>query len=401
MKALLAIALALLAGSAPARHERFELLGHLTLPAYSGDVAVEGGYAYVSSHRGAASCPARGVRVVDVRDPRKPKLVGSFARVASTWTEKTIVRRVATAGFHGELAAVSFQACAPGAFQGFGLYDVTRPRHPRELARVPLVPRGTHELWLATARGRAWVYTAILRSEQLTGEPGFRIFDVTRPSTPRRVGAWGLGEIGVTPRADPSGSASGDFVHSAITNAAATRAYLSYWDFGTVVLDIRDPTRPRYLGRTQPVQGHAHSAWLAGSLLAETHEIDGGRPALYDVADPRQPRPLSRLALPPLAPAGSLGRVSGIDLTRSVHDPKLVGGEGIFSWYAQGVVAFDLRDPHRPRFLDRFLPPPTRDPEQLLCPGARCTAVWGVAPAGDGVVLASDLVSGLWVLRLR
>ena len=38
--------------------------------------------------------------------------------------------------------------------------------------------------------------------------------------------------------------------HSVITDAAATRAYVSYWDLGTVILDISTPARPRYLGRT-------------------------------------------------------------------------------------------------------------------------------------------------------
>ena len=92
--------------------------------------------------------------------------------------------------------------------------------------------------------------------------------------------------------------------------------------------------------------------------------------------------------------------VSGLDLTDSVHDAKVQGDTALFSWYAQGVVAADVSDPTRPRFLTRFLPRPGDDPEKLLCPGRRCTAVWGVDLEGD-LVVASDMVSGLWVLRLR
>src|SRR5919106_961642 len=107
-----------------------------------------------------------------------------------TWTEKTIVKRVATAGFTGDLAAVSVQACRPesGAFQGFALYDVTQPSRPRRLAIMRTDPRGSHEIWLQANRGRAYVYTAIVASEARTspdgrrpGKPDFRIFGVSRP----------------------------------------------------------------------------------------------------------------------------------------------------------------------------------------------------------------------------
>jgi hypothetical protein len=191
-----------------------------------------------------------------------------------------------------------------------------------------------------------------------------------------------------------------------ITNTAATRAYLSYWDLGTVILDISNPAQPRYLGRTKPPQGNTHSAWLAdrGRLLVETHETTAGRPVIYDVHNPAAPKRLAviRLTRAQLARGqrGSvLGQVSGIELTDSVHDPKVAGKLAYFSWYAQGVAVFDISNPGRPRFVARFLPARGRDAHGLLCPGSRCRAVWGVFPTAK-YVLASDIVSGLLVLRL-
>lgn len=115
--------------------------------------------------------------------------------------------------------------------------------------------------------------------------------------------------------------------------------------------------------------------------------------------------PLGRLELPSaVVSAGHRARglhpVSGLDLTDSVHDAKVQGDLALFSWYGQGVVAVDVSSPSRPRFLTRFLPPAAKDPEQLLCPGRRCVAVWGVDVDGD-LVVASDMLGGLWVLRLR
>ncbi|HEU4333896.1 MAG TPA: PA domain-containing protein, partial [Candidatus Eisenbacteria bacterium] len=50
--------------------------------------------------------------------------------------------------------------------------------------------------------------------------------------------------------------------HSARFNQTGTRLYLSYWDAGVIILDVRDPTRPFVLGRTAYVpgeEGNAHS----------------------------------------------------------------------------------------------------------------------------------------------
>jgi hypothetical protein len=305
----------------------------------------------------------------------------------------------------------SFQRCKrDDAFQGFGLYDVTDPAHPKRLALVHTEPAGSHELWLAAARGRAWVYTAITRSESVTGQAGFRIFDVTNPRRPRQVGQWGaLESLGIGPgEGRRTGSLPFNITHSVITNAAATRAFVSYWDLGTVILDITNSSGPRYLGRTRfrpGESGDAHSAWLFARerLLVETHEGTRGVPFVYDVSNPRAPRRLAAFTLPKDVLDGAAGREltpgRSVDFTDSVHDVKVRGSTAYFSWYNQGVVAADVSDPRHPRFLARFLPPPVRDPEQLLCAGRSCTAFWGVFLLGD-LVLASDIPGGLWVLRL-
>ena len=183
------------------------------------------------------------------------------------------------------------------------------------LAR-PSAPRGSHEIWLQTTGNKAYVYTAIPRSELVSspdydfqtqrattpGQPDFRIFDVSDPQHPVQVGEWGAWKaLGIKPW-EGRGGFSANFVHSVITNAAATRAFLSYWDLGTVILDIRDPSHPRYLGRTPSTDaaGDAHSAALAknGKVLIETHETPDGHPTLYDISNPARPKKLSNFRLP-------------------------------------------------------------------------------------------------------
>jgi hypothetical protein len=403
----------------PGRAVRLARLAHVD-PAggYNADVFGHRGYAYLSSWHGAA-CPSLGVRVYDVRDPKRPRFVSTFAdarsqpRVDGTWTEKTIVQHVSTPSFTGELAVTSFQACGHGQFQGFGLYDVTDPANPKQLSLVRLDPRGSHEVWLQPKGKRAYVYTAIPRSELISspdfnpqtqrartpGEPDFRIFDATDPAHPAKVGEWGAWRrLGIRPTAG-RGHLSFNLVHSVITNPAATRAYLSYWDLGTVILDIRNPANPRYLGRTPAVdaQGDAHSAALArgGKILIETHETTGGHPTLFDISNPSKPRKLSDLRLRGNTNRGALGYTNG------VHDPKVRGNRAYFSWYQRGVVVANIANPRRPKVVAQFVPPRARDPEGSLCSqgSASCAMVWGVY-AEKNYVLASDMLSGLWVLRL-
>lgn len=394
------------------RSARFEVLGHAAAPGgYSGDVVLHRGHAYLSSHRGAGSCPAQGVRVFGLGDPLHPKRVATFGRIPGTWTEKTIVRHVSTPRFRGELAVTSVQACAPSFFQGFVLYDVTRPARPVELARFRTDPRGSHEIWLQAVGRRAYVYTAIVASEFRSspdgtspGRPDFRIVEVTDPRAPHEIGSWGAwNELGIPPFADPSQRLQGNFVHS--VTGDGTRAYLSYWDLGTVVLDVSRPAAPRYLGRTRGDVDNSHSSAMGrNGLLVETHEAQGGVATLYrrTAGDPIR---LSSFALPDAVVRQGrrfrgIAPVSGLDLSDSVHDAKLRGNLALFSWYGQGVVAADVSDPRQPRFLARFLARPEADPETLLCPEQRCVAVWGVDVEGETIV-ASDLIGGLWVLRLR
>ena len=427
---ILALVLGFAPASAPAsrtpKAPRTQTVAHVNPGGgYSGDVYVHKGYAYLSSWHGQ-NCPGLGVRVYDVRKPSHPRRVSTYADVhanpslGGSWTEKTIVQHVRTRWFTGELAVTSFQACGgrtSGSFRGFGLYDVTDPARPRRLALVRTDPRGSHEIWLQPVGRKAYVYTAIPYSElessptynAITGEattpgkPDFRIFDVTDPANPAQVGEWGAWkELGIYPRAG-RGDFRFNWVHSVRVNSKGTLAYLSYWDLGTVILDIRNPAKPRYLGRTHFLageQGDAHSTALArgGRLLIETHETYLGKPTLWSITNPRHPVRLSVLAPPkrlyPTGPANIVG------FTNGAHDPKVVGNRAFFSWYRLGVLVFDITNPRKPRYLTHFLPTPTADPELSFCERKRCSLTWGVYPVGK-TVFASDIIGGLWIFRLR
>ncbi|HKA26187.1 MAG TPA: hypothetical protein VKD88_02370 [Gaiellaceae bacterium] len=386
---------------APGGSHQIRPLGHANPGGgYTGDVFVHKGFAYLSSWHGSA-CPSQGVRVYNLSKPSRPRHVSTFAdgaanlAVRGTWTEKTIVQHAATPSFAGELAAVSFQNC-PGtnSYRGFGLYDVTNPRSPKELSLVRTDPGGSHEIWLQTVGRRAYVYTAIPLAEfpGHAPSPGFRIFNATDPRHPVEIGSW------IAPDSLREGKRS-VFVHSVRVNAAATRAYLSYWDLGTVILDISSPAHPRYLGRTTDTQGSAHSTAITanGKVMIESHEIAGGRPSFWDISNPSHPRLLSIFKPPSRLVAAAKNR-GAAGFTLGIHDPKILGTRAYFSWYALGVLVVDISNPRHPRFIAQFLPPASHDPDKQFCPQDSCTYTWGVYPMRS-YVAAADMVGGLWTFR--
>ena len=401
MRLLLGALGATILALAPAAGPRARPIAHVYPGGgYTADVFAHRGYAYLSSYHGGA-CPAQGVRVYELRNPAHPRRVATFGdgsdlEVRGTWTEKTIVQHVATPSFTGELAATSYQNCpATNSFRGFGLFDVTDPHKPKRLALVRTDPGGAHELWLQPVGRRAYVYAAIPLAER--GQPlspGFRIFDVTDPRHPSQVGSW------IAPPAMRAGKQA-VFVHSVRVNPAGTRAYVSYWDLGTVILDVSKPANPRFLGRTNDPQGAAHSAALTpdGKIMIETHETAGGRPSVWDVSHPRHPRLLSVFNAPKKLVDAARRRTGAGGFALGVHDPKIIGHRAYFSWYALGVLVADISNPRRPRFVTQFLPPASRDPERELCNGKRCTFTWGVFPERR-YALASDMPGGLWIFRV-
>ena len=375
----------------------------------NGNIWVHADHAYMGYYGNSQTTCQSGVRVYSLRNPKRPRRVATFgltpAALAGTYADQIRIKTVRSPAFSGDLAAIGLQRCrfpfdASGGTRGFALYDVSRPSRPRLLSIVNTLPAvGSHELWLQAVGDRAYVYTAIPRAELhgspdgvTPANPDFRIYDVSNPRAPVQVGQWGIwANLGIKPSAN-------QFVHSVLTNRAATRAYLSYWEYGTVILDISDPARPQHLSTLRdPGQlelPHAHSAWLTPdeSVLLETQEFGrffnfrgSGHPRLFDISDPRNPALIGRYVLP------------GAE-TSTVHDPKIVGSRAYVSWYDFGVRVLDLSRPGSPRPLAHFQPGAGRNSANPWCP--ECTFVWGAFPNRDYFV-ATDMNTGLWVAKIR
>jgi hypothetical protein len=332
-----------LAGAAESRPdaiaESFRTLAELRVP-HAADLAffdhggTVGKHVYVGATAGGDGCPS-GVRVVDVRDPRRPRVIATAGGLRKVVYEDVEVRRI------GErvVLAVGLQPCARmqgGGNSGLALFDVTDPKRPARLGVWRSPWRGVHELDLVVRRdGRALAIVATPHSERdsmmLGRDVGgdWRVIDVTDPRRPRQLSTWGIirdSDIPAVgsekPIANPYAGVGGYAVyygHSVRAADEGMTAYVSYWDGGLLKFDIRDPTKPRLLGRTLvgvDEEGDVHSAALLERggrrfVLATHEEVDPNSPPRVTTSATPGRLPAIELSWAPTGLAEAGGGVSG------------------------------------------------------------------------------------------
>jgi hypothetical protein len=123
---------------------------------------------------------------------------------------------------------------------------------------------------------------------------------------------------------------------------------------------------------------------------------DFGGLRFWDISDPAHPRAVTTY----LTPRTHVDRAAGpAEPGRySAHNPVVQGDLMFVSWFSDGVRVLDISDPAAPREIASWVPPAGSAPEAVRNYLGEGAQVWGVAVDGD-LVVASDINSGLWVLR--
>ncbi|MCF6409665.1 LVIVD repeat-containing protein [Pseudalkalibacillus salsuginis] len=383
------------------------------------DVFAHKGYAYLGTHRGQMT--NEGVRIFDMKDPENPQEIAVMANdIPGTWQEKVKVKSVSTPYFKGDIAAISVQKMDEERYGytgdtvesgGVVLYDVTDPYSPERLGfwkTPPELPTGTHEFALVQQGNNVYIlatnYQAHRYQDRGVDVHDFSIVDITDPTSPQEIANWDPTEVGDGFNGDfhyedEEGAQRTVFLHSVIVDQAGNYAYLSYWDFGTVILDIRDPENPEFVGRTKferHVQGAAHSAALAkgGNYLIETREVFNPDPIdpefergwgyvrIYDIKNPTEPQLVSKFRT--TNSQAQIKRGEREPGTFTVHDPKVRGNTLYLSHYSDGVRMVDITDIGNPVEVGSYV--------------SEGALVWGVY-VDRNYILASDMGQGLKVLQ--
>ncbi len=392
--------------------DNFKLVGHSSLDGFGdyGDLFTHGNFVYVGSRCGAGAQGGDGVQVVSISNSRHPHVVSTLANPAFTRAEDVTVLDVHTPSFTGTLAVVGIQACFGSGHEaevvpGLRFFDVTHPAQPRLLAHWDL-PQGTigcHEIdAVQRPDGKLLAVCARNLVDHLNtnGAVAIHIVDATDPSSPQAITNWSLG-------LDPNGGLGClpfQFAHSARFEDRGSSLYVSYWDAGTVHLDITTPTAPVVISDTKITppdeDGDNHSMTLAkgGRWLVINPEdfspsdcpgepgLDGwGEAYVYDNSDPAHPSFLGTFSTPD-------SRSTRTDGSFTDHNTEVARGDQFFSsWYSDGVVWWTMNDQGVSHQLGQFVPPANGDTPPL---------VWGVSiDSAHDLILASDITSGLWIVK--
>jgi len=339
----------------------YEPLGRLAVPGAAECVVGDGGTtAFVAVDDGFAT--------VDVGDPAAPRPLTRVTDVAAD-REDGPLTSILDVKLEDDRLLVSGPAQS-GDLQGLVVYDVSDPADPVPATEFYHTGFDVHNADLADG------YAYLTNNRPLW--PPLVVVDVDRES-PREVGRYSP-ETFDPPDADGWQELPGLTWPLHDVTVQGDYAYCCYWDAGTWILDVSDPSTPSLVTRIGPYEpaelvematqsgggdlweqsqetpGNDHSAALSGDgdLLAvgeeawDVEDFDGGGPGgvrLYDVSSEAEPRRLARIEPPTVEDAGHRGTWV------TAHNVDLHGDRLYSAWYQAGVKVHDVSDPADPRVL--------------------------------------------------
>jgi hypothetical protein len=315
---------------------------------------------------------------VDVSDPRKPKVIvqTELPHLKMRSNSLDVVGNILTVAYqtqkHGEKPA------------GFDIFDVSKPEKPRLISHFDASgphSRGVHVLWFVDGE---YVHmsagAADFQARSPKDDQCYRIVDVRNPAKPVEVGRWWApgtreGDAEPSPRGKvgefPVGYAGFRAHNTNVYPERPDRAYVGYLDYGALILDISDKSRPKLVGRWSncpPYLGFSHTVLplFSRNVLVVTDEStqDGGAdwPKLAWVLDARcesQPVSISTLPLPKVETFGKRGgRFGAHNLHENYPSPVAFRSDDIVigTFFNGGVRAYDVTNPYQPQEIAYFVP---------------------------------------------
>ncbi len=412
---------------------------------FNADVWVYKGYAY-AGHWGFGDwaagskdrfCPEgskTSVLILDAHDPANPQVVGRLQNPPNTSIEDVVVYTAQYGRSKGrDIAVAGIQNCADSRYganadHGLMLWDVTQPAAPVQIGylNTGCCTRGVHEFEVTNRADlkRTFAYATVPTSRypdantpsgyrDQNGDGDFRLIDLTNPANPVQVSDWGIQDIGGPFYSGQGCDADPNYGHGAEPSDDGKLVFVSYWDSGFIALDLTNPAQPIFKGRTvypANADGDAHSASYddARKLLFSADEdfcktsgsgIEKGLGYLrvYDYSNLAAPLQIGEYRTP-----NSLGTDSQAAGDYSIHNALVVGTDIYMAWYSDGIRVVDASDPRAIHEVAYFVPPSANNPVKPSQRGVLSNApqVWGVAyDAVTGLIYASDMNSGLWILR--
>ncbi len=324
-------------------------------PVGAGQVLVDRGYAYIAPMHDV------GTTILDVRNPRSPKVVAQLPVPANTHSHKVQVA--------GDLMIVNHER-APGYeganfSAGVGIYDINNPASPRELTFFATGGPGVHRFWFVDGR-----YAHLSAGAEGYTEHIYRILDLARPERPEEVGRWWIPGQWTAGGERPEWPSSWRVrVHGA-PFIVGDRCFVGCVDWGWAILDMTSWAKPRLMTHHTfhpPFGDMLHTALpLPGRGLVictqealRKHKEGWDREKfmwVVDVREERNPVPVSAFWVAPDGVADPEFRFG----PHNIHENRPGGMQRedqiYLTYFAGGLRVVDISEPMRPREVAWYLP---------------------------------------------
>ncbi len=396
----------------------FKFIGHSDLQGrgHSDQVMVTEGHAYVGHSK------TRGVSVVDVKDPRNPRVVGLLPHHPNSWalhlqthgklmlvaeafdfraamTDKEYYLR-SVGGFHGDRFGVRGKDFSAG----MRVYDIEDPVHPRAIGFLDIEGLGIHRIWWV---GERYAYASAL----LDGYTDYIlvIIDLAEPTKPEIVGHWWLPGMW-TAGGEVDANVGRVGLHHAVV--ADDIAYGCWRDGGVTILDVKDKGQPRLIAHknwSPPFGGGTHSALPLHNrdllIVADEAVQDAGKEQpkpiwVFDIRERSNPISIATCPVPSdhdyVAKGGHFG-------SHNLHENRpgsFQSSTVIFATYQNaGLRVFDLTNPFRPEETACFVPPTPHRWMEPLRGRTKALHSADVFVDADGLAYLTDYDAGLYIVQ--
>lgn len=337
------------------------------------------GYTAPNGDRYGLMGTAKGILVVDLRNPTAPRVVEEVDGPTNTPYPGIYWREMRT---HGRYAyIVSEQTNVRGGIMILDLAGL-----PNSVRYVKsLTPRdgrlNAHTVDIDPATG-------LLYLQRYTNLPASGSRDQAHHDPEDSLGSYTPtdGSVEIYDLADPENPAYlTTFNQNIYVHDMTARGGYCYIAEGThnsySIWDVRNPGQPVKVVRWDVAPGHfAHNIWPSptGTHVVTTEEIPEGLPArIWQLNGASNPTPVSQFK----------------QGTGTPHNAIWMGNRIYLSHYSEGLAAVDVTNPAQPALAGHY--------DTSTASGPALNGCWGVYPFPDGrTVMGSDISKGLFLIQL-
>ena len=367
----------------------FRQLARMELPG-AGQVVVDGNYAYLANMK-----PPLGTTILDISDPKDPKIVSQIEIPLNVHSHKVNVSGDIMLVNHEKYRSYEGSEVSRG---GLKIFDISNKANPREISFVEAGEWGYHRF---TFDGR-YCYGSPCPEGYEGNIVG--ILDLKNTEKPEYASMWWAPGQWVGGGEEPRPEGRRCRCHHPIR--LGDRLYAGWWLDGWYILDISDLSKPEFVKHIKwqpPYARPTHTTLpipfdIKGRkiLLVSDEEardqyapVPNGFIWLVDITEETNPVPIStyraRKDDEPFDP----------DCWYGCHQPQeqIYGEQTHFAvtWFAGGLRMIDIADPWRVEELGYYIPEPGK--------GFDITQTNDVYQTPDGLYYITDRLGGFEILE--